>query len=49
MIDEWFQIDLPLLFDELVKNEARAKLNKAIKKKKTVIDASRKTNDKLTR
>ncbi len=31
-----------------MKNGANAKLNRAIKKKKTVIDASRNTNDKLT-
>jgi len=49
MDDSKLTYHLPLLFDELVKNVARAKLNKAIKNKKTVIDASRKTNDKLTR
>ncbi len=40
---------LPLLFDELVKNGARAKWNGVIKKKKTVIDGSRNTNERCTR
>ncbi len=47
MNDSNLTYHLPLLFDELVKNRARAKWNVA-KKKKTVIDGSRNTNDKLT-
>ncbi len=39
---------LPLLFDKLMKNWAREKWNGAREKKKTVIDANRNTNDKLT-
>ncbi len=48
MNDSNLSYHLPLLFDELVKNRARAKWNGAIKKKKKVIDGSRNTNDKLT-
>ncbi len=39
---------LPLLFDELVKNGARERNQTEREKKKTVIDANRNTNDKLT-
>ncbi len=44
VIDEWYQLHLPLLFDELVKNWAR--------KKKTIIGSNSNANgtasDKLT-
>ncbi len=39
---------LPLLFDELVKNGVRERNQTEREKNKTVIDANRNTNDKLT-